>query len=396
MDIYRHKESYDAWKKDVLNSKGNPNLKYIEQDLTKENTKLFVNYILDMENGINVSGARGSRSPKTLNRLRSKISSIMKFFQKKGVNDVSKATPEQVNKFFKEWVEQGHTNDYAVRFRAFWNWYMKMNRKQGETISDICIDLDTGSKSESNFVWVTKEEFNELRKYFDEKKQLLLMFVFDSIVRSPSELFNLKVENVSQNTKGEVWINIPNEISKTFGRRFNLVYCGEQLLKHIKDKKPQEFIFENCYPMINKELQKIAEQVFEDKKNHGGEYYKKITLYDLRHSGAIHFRQLFQDTGQSLDALRHRGGWTDFRMINYYTKLLGIDGHIDKEKTLLEEDKTNLQKELEKYKKGLLDTKKEIADIKKQLSPIIQSNFGKVLLEQLKKGGVKIVRLPQK
>ncbi len=45
--------------------------------------------------------------------------------------------------------------------------------------------------------------------------------------------------------------------------------------------------------------------------------------------------------------MRHRGGWTDFDMINYYTKLLGLDGHITKEKLLLEEDKTKIEKELE-------------------------------------------------
>jgi len=71
-------------------------------------------------------------------------------------------------------------------------------------------------------------------------------------------------------------------------------------------------------------------------------------MYDMRHSGAIHFRQLFQKTGQSLDLLRERGGWSDFKMINYYTKRLGLDGHIQKEKLLLQEDKTKLEDQVDK------------------------------------------------
>jgi len=385
MDIYRHKESFEAWKKDVLNSKENINQKYIEKGLTKENTKLFVKYILDMEEGINVSGVRGPRSPKTLNRLRSKISSIMKLFQENSLNDITKVKPEQVNKIFNKWVDKGHTTDYAVRFRTFWGWWMKVNRKEGKTILDVCMDLDTRGKTESTFVWLTKEEFDKLRKYFDEQKQLILIFVFDSLVRSPSELMGLKCEDVSQNSKGEVWINIPNEISKTFGRRFNLVYCGEQLLKHIKDKKPQDPIFEFSYPMLNKELQKVAEQVFGDNKNGGGDYYKKITLYDLRHSGAIHFRQLFQATGQSLDALRHRGGWSDLRMINYYTKMLGLSGHIDKEKTLLQEDKTELEKQGTEQQEEIEKLKEEMKKIKENLGdPEMLKKFNQIPEELIK------------
>jgi translation initiation factor 2 beta subunit (eIF-2beta)/eIF-5 len=109
-------------------------------------------------------------------------------------------------------------------------------------------------------------------------------------------------------------------------------------------------LFKFSPPVFNKKLQNIAKQIFGDKISEGGEYYKNITLYDFRHSGAIHFRQLFQKTGQSLDSLRHRGGWVDFDMINYYTKLLGLDGHIAKEKLLLDEDRTKIEKELDELK----------------------------------------------
>jgi integrase len=305
-----------------------------------------------MENGNNVGGRKkGGRSPKTLNRLRSKIKSILVGLQKEGIADISKVKGEQINEYFKKWNKAGHTLDYATRFQAFWNWWIKYNRKKGKLIPDICMELEKGKKNSTNFVYIEKEDFDKFRKYFNEEKQLLLMFCFDSIIRSPGELSGLKVENIKLEKNGEVWVNIPEEISKTFGRKFNLVFCGEQIMQYIKNKKPEDPLFVFSSPMLNEEMQKIAKQIFGERKSEGGEYFKNITLYDLRHSGAIYFRKVFQKTGQSLDSLRHRGGWTDFNMVNYYTRFLGLTGHVDKEKTLLQEDKSEIEKEFVRLKK---------------------------------------------
>jgi len=46
-------------------------------------------------------------------------------------------------------------------------------------------------------------------------------------------------------------------------------------------------------------------------------------------------------------------------MINYYTKRLGLDGHIQKEKLLLQEDKTQLEKKLEGQEKELETIREE-------------------------------------
>ncbi len=349
-DLFNHSKLYQSWKQELTKD-------YIEEDLSEENSKFFIQYILDMEQGINVSktARKGGRDYSTLNRLRSKIKQILKILQDNGIKDVSKTKEKEIVKIFSEWLRQGHSVDYAKRFKAFWHWWMKVNRKRGKIILDITEDLDTSPSNNGNgesiFVWLNKEEFDNYRKYFDDDKQTILLFCFDTIIRAPTELLSLKVENIF-NKNDEVWIDIPNEISKTLGRKFNLVYSGKTILDYIKrhDKKPEDYIFNFNSGLFNKEMQKIAEQLWKDKKSEGGEFYKNITLYDLRHSGAIHFRQLFQKTGQSLDILRERGGWSDFKMINYYTKRLGLDGHISKEKLLLEEDKTKLEKDLERLK----------------------------------------------
>ena len=126
-----------------------------------------------------------------------------------------------------------------------------------------------------------------------------------------------------------------------------------------------------------------AEQVFGDKKPHPTcDYYKNLNLYDLRHSSAIHFRLLAKENPAevSLDAVRHRFGWSDFTMLNYYSQFLGMDGKIDKVGMLLKQDKHKIEKDLDKLKKENQLMKQSLAD------------FGNKLLEmQGKKGRVELV-----
>jgi len=341
-DLFNHIKNFDRWVEQITP-------KYIEEGLTKENSKLFVDYFKWL-------GATKSKGYAYRNLT--KIKSIFSGLQKKGIKDISKVTEKQVNDYFLDWCKT-HSVDYVGRFLAFWNWWKKENRREGKIVQDIVLDVKdfkNGNNKDSVFVWLTKEEFDKFRKYFDEDKQTILLFCFDTIIRAPTELASLKAENIFQKN-GEVWVNIPTEISKTIGRKFNLVYSGEVVLKYIErhKRKPEDYLFDFSPTMLNQEMQKIAKQLFDNKKSEGGEFYKNITLYDLRHSGAVHFRQLFQKTGQSLDLLRERGGWSDFKMINYYTKRLGLDGHISKEKLLLEEDKTELEKEVQRLNKIIHD-----------------------------------------
>lgn len=374
VDIYNHEKNFDAWLEQLTP-------KYLEEGLTKENSKIFVDYFIYLGK---------TKSKGHTNRTRSKIKNIMLGLQNKGVEDISKVTEKQINDYFLEWCKT-HSIDYIKRFQAFWNWWKKENRRKGVIAQDIILDMkdfQNGKQNNiSNFVWLSKEDFEKFRSYFEEDKQIILLFCFDSIIRAPTEVCSLKVENIFEKN-GEVWVEIPIEISKTIGRKFNLCYSGVEVLKYIKkhDKKSSDYLFQFSAPMLNKEMQKIAKQLWGEKKSEGGEFFKNITLYDLRHSGAIWFRQLFQKTGQSLDLLRERGGWSDFKMINYYTKRLGLDGHISKEKLLLEEDKTKIEKQLDKTQKtiSILNTfslLKEDLMIKAITKQINQKRFLKELKE---------------
>ena len=54
-------------------------------------------------------------------------------------------------------------------------------------------------------------------------------------------------------------------------------------------------------------------------------------------------------------------------MINEYTRMLGLDGHIDKEKTLLQEDKTQIEKKISKLESREKEYSQMFANLKKEL-----------------------------
>lgn len=352
------------------------------QGITKANSDIIIQHVLDMEIGQNVArgSKKGGRSYARLYNIRQRLTQLVKMFEERGVKDIRKVTDKEVTELFSD-MDRGEiktakgekyrsSGDYAKVFKAFWHWYQKINRKEGRAVVDVCEDISTESEKPL-FVWLKKEELEKIIPFFNEDEQLALMFMFDSGIRTPTECLSLLVEDIFLK-EGDVWVNVRDDVSKTFGRQYNLLFCGQQLLDYIKRKelKSRDRLFDFSPPYFNRKLKKIAEQVFGDKKPHPTcDYYKNLNLYDLRHSSAIHFRLLSKENPAdiSLDAVRHRFGWTDFTMLNYYSQFLGMDGKIDKVGMLLKQDKHKLERDLEQMKrkvKLLENFKKEIEELK--------------------------------
>lgn len=359
-DIWGHEKRYLKWKEEYM---------HLGIDgLTKNNSDILVEFILDMEVGVNVSNknVKGGRSYPRLNNLRQRLAQMIRLLQERGVKDITKISEAEINKFFSEMrkgiIKTAKDNpyrsvaDYTKIFKSFWRWYMKSRRKIGVVIPNITEDLDTTELGKKPFVYLKKDDLDKMLPYFEENEQVILLFVYDSLIRSPGELLNLKTSDMFKEN-GEVWVNIPEEISKTFGRSFNLLYSGEALLKYIERNKlqPNDYLFNFSSPVFTSKIQEVAGQVFGDRISdaRAGEYYKNMTLYDLRHSGAIHLRVMAKENPEniSIDAIRHRGGWTDFDMLNYYTQFIGLDGKIDKKGLLIKQDKTQLENDINMLKK---------------------------------------------
>ena len=402
VDVHGNEQRYKNWKEHIL--------QYGEERLTKENSDLLFTYLLDMEIGANISkmAKKGARSYVRLNTIRVRLAKIMKTFQEKGVQNIAKVKEAQIMNLFHDMrngtikTARGEiyksVGDYVKDFKAFWHWWIKVNRKKGIMVEDISDDLDT-KKEKSKFVSVTKEELEKMLPYFAQDEQLILMFVFDSLTRAPTELMSLEVKDAFKRD-GEVWVNVRQEISKVIGRTLNLLYCGDTLLNFIQrnNLKNSDKLFQFNYVQFTNKMQTVAEKVFGTQISEGGELYKNITLYDLRHSGAIHLRILSHKTKRiSLDALRQRGGWTDFEMVNEYTRFLGLTGEIDKNDLMIAEDRSRLEKEIDVLKKENIIQQEKLNDLSeenKQILRLLQklNNTQNLLLqpavknERLKKG----------
>lgn len=354
VDVYKKKEQFQNWKERVQEDG--------ILELSQANSDLVIQYVLDMESGQNIAKgtAKGGRSFPRLCNLVQRMTWIGRMLEERGVADLGTCDEKIIFSLFSE-MERGiilsrygkpykSFGDYAKVFKSFWHWWMKVNRKQGNVIVDITEDIST-HRSDAPFVYISKERLDKMLPYFSTDEQVALTFLFDSMIRSPTEILSLRASHIYEQDD-EVWITIPDEISKTFGRTLNLLYSGQAIREYIQLKGlgAEDYLFSFNPSLLNKKMQKVAVQLFGDTRSHAkGDLFSNVTLYDLRHSGAVHFRLLAKENPGciSLDAVRHRGGWTDMKMLNYYTQFLGLDGKIEKQGMLLHQEKHQLEKEVD-------------------------------------------------
>ena len=356
-DIRNDQARYNAWIEEVKET-GIPNL-------TKENSDLIIQHIEDMEAGRNVNrkSKAGRRGYNTLNTRRSWLIVIFKNLEKRGIKDITEITEKQIHDFFDDVkkgivkTQKGKTYGKSVRdqikaFRALWNWYMKTQRKlhnetngeKGKLVIDITEEL-SAEKNGDDFVYFTLEQLKEMMPYFSEDEQVRLLFMFDTIIRSPTELMNVKVSDIHDNFEQ---LTIRDEVAKTYGRTIKLLLCSDELKKYVKknELKQNDYLFNFSPSNFNKKLKQVAKVVLGTGISKGGESYHKISLYDFRHSGACHWRLGAYKT--KIDALMYRGGWSNLSTLNYYTKKIGMRDSIEKTDLLIDVDRTELEKLKEK------------------------------------------------
>jgi len=366
LDIHGHENRYEKWKREYAGI-GIPGI-------SKANANLIYRYVIDMETGQNVAreSKKGGRGYMRLNTLRARMVFIARALEAKGVLDITKTSQQQIHALFDA-MEKGRLKkqdgtiyesvvDYIKVFKAFWHWLQRITRKAGKQLDDITVDLAASNK-ENAFVHFTKEELEKMLPYFTPDEQVRLLFMFDTIIRSPTELMNVKVSDLTPDCKE---LHIRNETSKTYGRRIKILLCSEELRKHIErnDLKPADFLFQFSYPLFNRKLKTVAHQVFGGRGSKGGSNYSELSCYDFRHSGACHWR--LGAYRSKIDALMYRGGWSDLKMLNYYTKQLGMKDSIEKDDLLVGIDKTELEQQLAEQKSEMATLRRMVVALKNQ------------------------------
>lgn len=367
-DPYKHKERYLKWKEN--NQSGIPNI-------SSYNSDLILRYLNDMERGINIASmsTKGARSYIRLTSLRERtIFFAKKFKELYNIDKITDINEEQLITFFADMkngnmkkengVSYRSMDTYAKVFKAFWHWHQKVSKKKGLEITDITLDLDT-KEDKPDWVYLTEGEIKLLCDKAKYEYKTLIMFLFDSGIRAPTELMNIKVSDFFNDFKE---LNIREEISKTFGRRIKLMLCSEIVKQYVSEKKlsPDDFLFKISPQMTNKYLKRLSTNVFGDKPSPAGQKYSELTMYDFRHCSCCYWLPRYK----SESALKYRFGWKSSDKIHYYSELLGMKDTISEEDLLVDTTKTEIEQRLLQSEKKNEILQDRITSMEKEMKRI--------------------------
>ena len=392
LDPYNCKEMYYEWKTCAQNG---------IEGLCGVDSRLVVQYAQDLEIGVNVgsSARKGPRSFIHLNSLRSKLVPIIRktreLYQFESITQISE---EQVHLFFtnmlngvilrRDGKRYKSVADYVKIFKAFWHWYMRVNKKKGVEILDITTDLDA-RQEKPDWVYLTEEEVKKLADNARHDYRVLIWFLFDTGIRAPTELSNIKVSDFFSDFKE---VQIRQEVSKTFGRRIKLMLCSSLIREYVKERNlaKDSYIFTTNYYAINQYFKRLAKRIFGDKVTQAGQKYSELTMYDFRHNSCCYWLPRYK----SESALKYRFGWKESDKIHYYSELLGMKDTISEDDMLVDVTRTEIERKLEKSEKEkdlmrdeiqtLRMQMVQISELTKQLHSQIQTEGGGLPLHPIK------------
>ena len=369
LDPYNHKDFYLKWKE---------NLKGDIPEISKENSDLILHYLEDMELGLNVSNSsrKGARGYARLRSLKIRLIFLSKKLKELfGTDPIIKITERQIHELFSGMRNGKITRldgkayrsvaDYVKIFKAFWHWYQKVKKKEGIEIPDITADLDT-SYDKPKWVYLTEEQIKKLCDNTKFEYKVLIMFLFDTGIRAPTELMNIKVSDLYNNCKE---LNIRDEASKTFGRRIKLMICPDLLKEYIKDKKlkGEDYLFQIDPRIVNQYLKRLAVKILGDKESLAGQKYSELSLYDFRHCSCCYWLPRYK----SESALKFRFGWKKSDKIHYYSEMLGMRDTISEEDILIDLTKTEIEKRLVKTENEKDVLKDRVEALETQMKQIL-------------------------
>ncbi len=321
-DPWNHEQKYLNWRS--RNAEG-------IDGLTTANSRHILAFLRDMEIGRNTATGtkKGGRSYIRLRTLAQRLVFAARALQERwNVADLTLVDEEALHEFFggmrsgtilrRDGKRYRSVGDYVNVFKTFWHWHMKVQRKRGHAVLDICQDLDYRSEK-APWVLITEEDLEKLCRHANFKYRVLMQFLFDTGMRAPTELLNVRVDDFNPADQS---LRISEDASKTFGRTIKLMRCTDLLKEHLREHqlKPSDYLFTFHPATANKYLKRLGGRVLGTQRSPGGKRYDQLTLYDFRHSSACYWlRRYKSETG-----FKYRFGWKRSSMIEYYTCFLGM------------------------------------------------------------------------
>ncbi len=340
---------------------------------------MILRFLWDMECGLNTGrgSKKGPRSFIRLNTLRTKLVQIARRFERRYGVSLLEVSEEQLHAFFHA-MRSGEiekpgggvyrsVSDYVKTYKTLWHWHMKVMRKRGEVLIDICTDLDE-SKPKPPWVYLTEEHVRKLQRHATPFYRTLIIFLYDTGVRSPTELTNLRVRDVLEDCAK---LRIPDFASKTQGRTINLMLCTQELREHISDQglSADDYLFSLHAPAANRYLRRLAKRTLGTETTLAGKRCDQLRMYDLRHSSACYWLPRYR----SESALKYRFGWKRTEMIHYYTELLGMKDTITKDDVHTRDVRTRLAADLESERTQRAQLEEELRQLRTEMRTILKT-----------------------
>lgn len=383
-----HKAKYlnDAWMKKIRKPNGDINYDFYTPLLTPYTSKIVVQYLLDMKIGKNTAKGtkRGPRSESTIKHMRTRLPSLIELINNYTKKQFPNYTEDDILLVFgamrdgtiltKNDTPFKDTGTYVRSFAKFWRYYMRIKKKEGVILEDICSSVETGRDIKPKWNYIKYEQAQQMSNIAPSPYyKALILFLFDSGIRAPTELMNVRVKDITPIPDSEkMFLQIRDETSKTFGRKIKLMLSSEaiKIYLDLSGKKEEEMLFDYSYQSMNKMIKKLGYQVMNigyTKKDKNGvtRYYEGISMYDFRHSSVCYYLPIYKSENQ----MKYRYGWKKSKMIHYYSEFIGMTDNITEDQLQIETK--NKEVIVEEPKKDKI-TKQQALELIQKLQEILK------------------------
>ncbi len=364
-DLYRNEKRWDSFKENNFNK--------TPKGIKKEDWKILVEFLKDMELGLNVpKEKKGRRESGTLLNL----SSHNKFFLENFKKPLTKLTKQDLHLLEKEVLEGKILKRNGQKFSAFgnyikdgkvfWNWGLRTKKFKQDIFEDL------SSKTEKpNWVYLSEEQIKKFFNSLSFDYRVLCFFMYDTGMRV-TEAMSIRISDLRLDGENPQ-VDISDEISKTFGRTINLKLCTDLLKEFIKENnlKDDDYLIQKKPFTINKYLKYHCGKIFgKDKTSHpkAKGKYGEYTMYDTRHNSSVYWFNRYP----THKGLMYRFGWRKADKIEYYSSFLGVADELTDTDMILAEDKNKvykLEKENEVINKKIDDLKKIFGLLLNDMNP---------------------------
>jgi hypothetical protein len=353
------------WLENIRNGKDEINY-YSFKDLPNESSKYLTKYILDLNDGKNLTKGtkKGGRSVNHMFGCKTRVTKILKLLHSRTNRKLFEFTQDDVISLFND-IREGRilTNkgnrfksvgSYARLFIAFWHWLIRIKKKEEIEVDNIIEDLDTKDYHKPEWFYLTIKDVEKMADFATNiYYKTLVYFLFDSGVRAPKELMNIRAKDITPVKNSElVYLQVRDDTSKTFGRKIKLMISSDHIKKHIEQNKlkPDDFLFTKSYTHTTRTVSRMAYKALGIGTAHKQKQCYKVlirngvTMYDFRHSSVCHYLPIYKSENQ----IKYRYGWRKAEMIHYYSEFLGMKDTISEDDMLLDTTKTELEQKWQK------------------------------------------------